>query len=196
MRYKKLLIAITLLLVIFSVFGIIADDQIRPAPQTESRGVGEQIRPANQQSLPSDGNGNYQPTQGSVYSSNIYQAPPVVDIVKLNASLNGVNINSTANSTGNATFVMNKTSNTLTYNISFFGLSSNETSSDISVPGILVNNQSISYSLGLGNFKQGVITFLEEVQSYILEGKAIIKIRSLLFPEGELGGQISNIPLI
>ena len=183
-------------IMLLSIVGVIADDQIRPAPQTGSRGVGEQIRPANQQSLPSDGNGNYHPTEGSSYSSSVYVAPPVTDIVKLNATLNGTNINSTSNVTGNSSFVLNKTSNTLSYSIEFNNLSSNETSAEITVPGLLIQNQTISYPLQLGNIKNGIISFMQEVESYLLEGKALVKIRSLLFPDGEIGGQILNIPLI
>lgn len=183
-------------ILILLIIGVIADDQIRPAPQTESRGVGEQIRPANQQSLPSDGNGNYHPTEGSSYSSSVYVAPPVVNIVKLNATLNGTNINSTSNVTGNASFVLNKTSNTLSYSMEFNNLSSNETSAEITIPGLLIQNQTVSYPLQLGNIKNGIITFVQEVENYLLEGKALIRIRSLLFPNGEIGGQILNIPLI
>ncbi len=195
MRSIKLYLTaiIFIALITFSILGVIADEQIRPAPQTDSRGVGEQIRPANQQSLPSNGNGNYHPTEGSSYSSSVYHAPPVIDTVKLNATLNGTNINSTSNVTGNASFVLNKTSNTLSYSIEFNNLSSNQTGAEITFPGLLVQNQTISYQLGLGNIKNGIITIIQEVESYLLEGKALVKIRSLLFPDGEIGGEIKII---
>lgn len=195
MKYKILLITITLSLILLSIVGIIADDQIRPASQTDSRGVGEQIRPANQQNLPSDGNGNYYSTEGSSYRSSVYVEPPAVTTVKLNATLNGTNLNTTSNVTGNATFVLNKTSNTLSYSIELNNLSSNETFSDISIPGLLIENQTVSYPLELGNMKNGVISFINEVENYIIEGKAFVKIRSLFFPDGEIGGKILNLPL-
>ena len=180
-------------ILLFSIIGIMADDQIRPAPQTDSRGVGEQIRPANQQNLPSDGNGNYQPSEGSTYSSSAYHAPPVVDTAKLNATLNSTDLNTTSNATGNASFVLNKTSNTLTYNITYSGLSSNETGAEIDVPGLMIDNQTVSYQLPLGEIKQGVISFVQDVQSYILNGNALVKIKSILFPDGEVSGYIKLI---
>ncbi len=178
--------------IIFSIFGAIAIDQIRPAPQTESRGIGEQIRPANQQSLPTEGNGDYHPTEGSSYSSSVYVAPPVSDTVKLKANLNGTN----TNATGNVTFSMNKTSNTLNYNLSYSGLSSNASGAEIVIPDLLINdsnNNTVAYSIQLGNLKSGIITFLQNIENYILEGKALVKIRSLLFPNGEISGQIRII---
>ncbi len=183
-------------LITFSILGVIADNQIRPAPQTDSRGVGEQIRPANQQALPSNGNGNYNPSEGSSYSSSVYHAPPVANIVKLNATLNGTNVNSTSNATGNASFVLNKTSNTLNYNLTYDGLSSNATGAEIVIPDLLVNdsnNNTVAYNIQLGNLQSGIISILQNIESYILEGKALVKIRSLLFPAGEISGQIRII---
>ena len=180
-------------ILLFSIIGVIADDQIRPAPQTDSRGVGEQIRPANQQNLPSDGNGNYQPTEGSSYSSSIHKAPPILDTVKLNATLNNTDLNTTSNASGSGDFLLNETDNTLSYNISYSDLSSNETGAEIDVPGIMIDNQTVSYQLPLGEIKQGVISFVQELQSYILNGNALVKIRSFLFPEGEISGYIRII---
>ncbi len=180
-------------MLLLSIIGVIADNQIRPAPQTDSRGTGEQIRPANQQNLPSDGNGGYTPSEGSSYSSSIHQTPPVVDTVKLNATLNGTNINSTSNATGTGDFVLNKTANTLDYNITYIGLSSNETGAEIDVQGLITNNQTVSFLLPLGEIKQGVISFVQEVENYILDGNVLVKIKSLLFPDGEISGYIKMI---
>lgn len=186
---KKLIITVFFtLMLLFSIIAVIAADQIRPAPQTESRGVGEQIRPANQQNLPSDGNGNYQPTEGSSYSSLIYQA--VNNTLKMRAVLNSNLTNATSNATGTGDFVINKTSNKLSYNITYSNLSSNETGAEIVISNLTMNNQTVSFPLALGNIKQGVVSFVEEVQSYIINGKALVKIRSLLFPDGEISGQI------
>lgn len=177
-------------MLLFTIFGVIADDQIRPAPQTDSRGVGEQIRPANQQNLPSDGNGNYQPSEGSSYSSSVHNEPVINDTVKMKAVLNNTNL---TNATGTGDFLLNKTANTLSYNISYSGLSSNETGAELDVEGLMINNQTVSYQLPLGEIKQGVISFVQEVQDYILNGNALVKIKSLLFPDGELSGYIKII---
>lgn len=180
-------------MLILSIIGMIAAEQIRPAPQTESRGLDEQIRPANQQDLPSNGNGNYNPSEGSSYSSSIQKAPLVSDSVKLTANLNASNINSTSNATGTASFVLNKTSNTMSYNITYTGLSSNETSADITIPGVLIQNNTVSLPLQLGHVRNGIISFVQEIENYLLNGSALIKIRSLLFPNGEIGAQIRII---
>lgn len=180
-------------MLLFSIIGIIAADQVRPAPQTDSRGTGEQIRPANQQNLPSDGNGGYSPSQGSSYSSSVYHEPPVSDTMKLNSTLNNTDLNTTSNATGKGDFLLNKTANTLSYNITYSGLSSNETGAEITVPGLMINNQTVSFPLPLGELKQGVISFVQELQSYILNGNALVKIRSLLFPDGEISSYIKII---
>lgn len=189
----SLMIIVFVSMLVFSIIEVISAEQIRPAPQTESRGVNEQIRPANQQNLPSDGNGNYHATEGSSYSSSIYKAPIVSDSVKLTASLNGSNINSTSNAVGNASLVLNKTSNTLSYDLTYSDLNSNESGAEIIIPGLLFENNTASYSLQLGEIKKGIISFMQEAESYLLEGKALIKIRSLLFPNGEIGGEIKII---
>ncbi len=196
MKSKPICLIVVLFtaLLLFSIMGITAIEQIRPAPQTESRGVDEQIRPINQQGLPSDGNGNYHPAEGSGYSSSVYTPPPVVsDRVKMKAVLNSNLTNTTSNATGTGNFVVNKTSNTLSYNITYNGLSSNETLSDMSVPGLVVNNQSVSFPLPSGEIKQGVINYIQNIESYLLEGKLLVKIRSLLFPNGEISGELKII---
>jgi hypothetical protein len=180
-------------IVLFSIIGVMADDQIRPAPQTDSRGTGDQIRPANQQTLPTDGNGGYTPSEGSSYSSSEYHAPPVVDTVNMHAELNNTDLNTTSNATGTGQFVLNTTSNTLSYDVTYSNLSSNETGAEITVPGVIVNNETVSYQLPFGDIKTGVISFLEEVKTFFLNGNALVKIKSLLFPDGEVSGYIKII---
>jgi hypothetical protein len=197
-KLKSILTAVIfILLITLSIIGVLAQEQIRPAPQTEGRGVGEQIRPANQQSLPSDGNGNYHPSEGSSYSSSEHSSPPPVsDTVRLTSNINGSNINSSSNSTGSASFVLNKTSDTLSFDINYNDFSSNVTGSEIIIPDLMINNSNnstVPYSIDLGVLKSGIVSFLEQAKSYILEGKAILKIRSILFPDGEIGGSIRII---
>jgi hypothetical protein len=180
-------------LLLFSIIGVIAaTDQIRPAPQTDSRGDGEQIRPANQQNLPSDGNGGYSPSEGSSYSSKIRSH--VTTNVNLNAVLNNTDLNTTSNATGNASLTLDTATNELSYDITYSGLSSNETAAELDVPGLIVENQTVSYQLSLGEVKQGIISLANDVKDYILSGgNALIKIKSLLFPEGEVSGYIKII---
>ena len=181
-------------LVLFSIIGVMAADQIRPAPQTDSRGNGEQIRPINQQNLPSDGNGGYSPSEGSSYSSSVHHEPPVSNDVKLQATLNSTDLNTTSNATGNASLTLDTTTNELSYDITYSGLSSNETGAELDVPGLIIENQTVSYQLSLGEVKQGIISLANDVKDYILSGgNALIKIKSMLFPEGEVSGYIKII---
>ena len=180
-------------LLLFSIIGVIAADQIRPAPQTDSRGDGVQIRPANQGNLPSDGNGGYVPSEGSSYSSSVSHAP-VDNTVKLQAILNSTDLNTTSNTTGNASLTLDTATGDLSYNITYSDLSSNETGAELDVPGLIVDNQTVSYQLPLGEVKQGIINLANDVKDYILSGgNALIKIKSMLFPEGEMSGYIKII---
>jgi len=181
-------------ILLFSVIRVIAADQIRPAPQTESRGVGEQIRPANQQNLPTEGNGDYHPSEGSSYSSSVSHAPPVVNTVELNATLNNTDLNTTSNATGTGDFVLNTDSNELSYNIDYSNLSSNETGAELDFPGLnSEDNQTVSYILPLGELKQGILNLAEDAKNLLLNNGAIVKIRSMLFPDGEVSGYIRII---
>ena len=70
MTHKKLLlVSVIVVLISITVLSTVMAEQLRPANQIANRGVGVQIRPANQQNLPSTGNGGYIPSQGSKYSS-------------------------------------------------------------------------------------------------------------------------------
>jgi len=187
MKQKTILfIALFTSLILFSIINVIADDQIRPAPQTDSRGVGEQIRPANQQNLPSDGNGEYQPTQGSGYSSSKYSSRYDIN---LTTEISNTGVNGSSNATANASFVLNTKKNTMNYTIESSDLSSNETSAEIEIN----DTTPILYNLPIGEIKKGMISFAKEIEEYILEGKAWIKIKSFLFPNGELIGQIKIV---
>lgn len=164
-------------------------EQIKPAAQTDTRGVGEQIRPASQQDLPSNGNGGYVASQGSSYSSS--DKPKPSDSVKFSANLSA-DLNSTSNATGNATFVLNKTSDKMAYNLAYSGLSSNETGAEISIPGLIdsATNQTVAYQL---NEKSGAFVILNAIKDYFINNQALVRIKTILFPGGEISGQIRII---
>jgi hypothetical protein len=66
MRLKFTIVVISILIVLTLMSSVIAyTEQIKPAPQQDGRGVGEQIRPANQMDLST----GYSPSEGSSYSS-------------------------------------------------------------------------------------------------------------------------------
>jgi hypothetical protein len=66
---KTLFVLITMLLVLSVIGTISASEKITPATTLNNRGVGIQIRPANQMNLPLTGNGGYTPFQGSSYTN-------------------------------------------------------------------------------------------------------------------------------
>ena len=184
-----ILIAFTLLLIGFIMQVVIAEktntaEQIRPAPQTESRGVGEQIRPANQQNLPSNGNGGYTPTQGSDYSSSIGNKNVI-----LKSDIKPV-VN-TSNASGAASFILNDDKKTLSYNINYSRLSSNETGSDISINE--ENNTRVLFEFPLGNIKKGILSYVNSIENLLTSGNAYLRIKSLLFSNGELISKINAV---
>ena len=194
---RSLIFFIALLFFLIVISLITSMDVIRPANQIEDRGVGVQIRPANQINQPSDGNGGYKPTQGSSYSSRTSDSDDSEDEnnINLKSVINGTNeVNSTesaANGTG--LFILNEDENTLTYSINYEGLSSNETGAHIHGPAVEGENIPILYNLPLGLFKSGTINYNEEEESDILSGLWYVNIHSLLFPEGEIIGQIVTL---
>ena len=62
---KNILTVFIISLLVAALIGF----QIVPATQLDDRGVGIQLRPANQLGLSSFGNGDYNPYEGSSYSS-------------------------------------------------------------------------------------------------------------------------------
>ena len=92
--------------------------------------------------------------------------------------------------TGSATLVLDTTANTLSYNITYGGLSGTETAAHIhgfagpNVPaGVL-------HPLPAANPKIGVWNYLEAQEANIIAGLTYINIHTNLFPGGEIRGQI------
>ncbi|MEM0465659.1 MAG: CHRD domain-containing protein [Candidatus Pacearchaeota archaeon] len=173
---------------------------IRPAPQTTDRGVGEQIRPANQIDLQKD----FKPSEGSDYSSGIdgQQNAKISMYVVLNPqSKTEFVLNETTNETeevivtsdasGSGSFVLDELANSLSFNISYQGLSSNETSATIN--RIFNNTVETLYVLPLGQKKIGIWTYDQCLELDIKNGLTYIDIKSILFPAGELKGEILMI---
>jgi len=183
-----------MLIALLTLSTIIAED-IRPANQREDNGIGVQVRPANQMNLPSNGNGGYVPTQGSSYNSG-YTVPLSAQLKPINKTnltiVNGTNITTEkiSNATGNAKFVVNKASNTLSYDVQYSQLSSNETGASINGPALVNQNAATLLFLPLGINKIGIIHYADAIEKYLLSGQTYLNIKSLLFPNGEIRGQI------
>jgi len=91
---------------------------------------------------------------------------------------------------GSATITIDTDANTLSYNITFAGLTGTETAAHIhgfADPGI---NAGALHTLPAGSPKVGVWNYAEADEANILAGLCYINIHSTLFGGGEIRGQI------
>jgi hypothetical protein len=102
--------------------------------------------------------------------------------VNMLAQLSGT---STGNGVGE--FVLNTISNTLSYDIEYFDLSTPEIGASINNAGGII------FALPLGMHKIGVWSYNENYENDIIDGNTFVKIRSLLYPDGETSGTIITI---
>ncbi len=96
--------------------------------------------------------------------------------------------------TGSAAITVDTAANTLSYNITFSGLSAAETSAHIhgfAPPGA---NAGVLHALPLGSPKIGVYNYNQADEANILAGLTYINIHSANFPGGEIRGQIAGTP--
>jgi hypothetical protein len=92
--------------------------------------------------------------------------------------------------TGNAYFEIDTVAKTLTYNITFAGLSSAEVSAHIHGPAPVGANAGIQLVLPAGSPKTGVWNYPPAQEANILAGLMYVNIHSSSFPGGEIRGQI------
>lgn len=119
-------------------------------------------------------------------------APPVGNVITTSATLTGakqVPVNSST-ATGNGTFTINTVNNTLSFNISFSGLTGTETGAHIHGPATATQNAPVLFSLPLGSPKVGVWNYPEAQEADILAGRMYVNVHSTVFPDGEIRGQI------
>nr|MBA3468314.1 CHRD domain-containing protein [Herpetosiphonaceae bacterium] len=96
--------------------------------------------------------------------------------------------------TGSAAITIDTAANTLSYNITFSGLSSTELSAHIhgfAPPG---TNAGVLHTLPAGSPKIGVYNYNQADEANILAGLTYINIHSTNFPGGEIRGQIAGTP--
>lgn len=91
---------------------------------------------------------------------------------------------------GSGNFTIDTAANTLSFNINFSGLSSAETSAHIHGPAATGANAPILFTLPPGAVKNGIWNYPENLEADILAGRTYVNIHSLLFPNGEIRGQI------
>jgi len=94
--------------------------------------------------------------------------------------------------TGSGTVEIDTTANTLSYNITFSGLTGTENNAHIHGFAARGAPAGVLYGLPLGNPKVGSITFTEAQQANLLAGLSYINIHSTAFPGGEIRGQIDG----
>ncbi len=113
----------------------------------------------------------------------------------LTATLNGAQEvpPTTSTATGSGTFTIDTAANTLSFNISFTGLSGAPTDAHIHGPAPPGANANILFSLtplGLTSPITGTWNYPEASEADILAGNTYVNIHTLLFPGGEIRGQI------
>jgi hypothetical protein len=110
------------------------------------------------------------------------------------ATINGANeVDPTpSTTTGSGVFSYNNTTNELTYNIPFSGLSSAETGAHIHQGAVGLEGP-ILFTLPSGSPKTGTVTLSDSQETLLLSGGLYVNIHSTNFPGGEIRGQIIAI---
>lgn len=117
----------------------------------------------------------------------------------LSATLRGAQeVPATASpATGSGSFVIDTNANTLAFNITTSGLIGGaETGAHIHGPASAGANAPILFELPLGSSKNGTWNYPESSEADILAGRMYVNVHTVLFPNGEIRGQIlpqSNI---
>ncbi len=91
---------------------------------------------------------------------------------------------------GTGKFIINTKDNTVTYSISFLGLSSAETAAHIHGPARPGANAGVLVELPKGNAITGVWTYDESMEMDLLRGRMYVNVHSEKYPNGEIRGQI------
>ncbi len=94
---------------------------------------------------------------------------------------------------GMGTFVLNAKANTLTYNINYTDLSSNETMAHFHGPAMSGYSAPPVFTLPMGDMKAGVWHYDPKMEKSILNGKIYVNVHSEMFPNGEIRGQLMRV---
>lgn len=93
-------------------------------------------------------------------------------------------------------FIININTNTISYHISFSGLSAPETAAHMhgnAGPGAAAG---VKIALPLGNPKVGTVTYLEADQAALLSGQWYVNIHTTANPGGEIRGQMNHFAAV
>lgn len=130
------------------------------------------------------------PTAGDVVLSAMIPLPE--QMVRFTTQLRGSYQVPATNSSarGNGRFVLDANENTLSYDIRFNGLRTNETMAHIHGPALMNETAGVVFELPLGTHISGVWHYNESQESDILAGMMYVNVHSDAFPNGEIRGQI------
>lgn len=117
---------------------------------------------------------------------------PAVNVVRMRADLSGameVPAN-TSTASGRGEFVVDTASDTLSFDLSFSGLTGMETATHIHGPAAAGATAGALFTLPTGTPKIGVWHYDPALEADILEGRTYVNVHSTMFPAGEIRGQI------
>ena len=95
--------------------------------------------------------------------------------------------------TGSGTMVVDTDTNTLTYNISFSGLSAPQTAAHFHGPAAPGVNAGVIFGLGLGSPQIGVWNMTDQQETWVLGGLTYVNVHTTAFPGGEIRGQVLEV---
>jgi hypothetical protein len=96
---------------------------------------------------------------------------------------------------GSGRFIVDTAAQTVTYHISFTGLSSDETGAHIHGPAGPGQNAGVVHNLGTGNPKVGVWSYDPAHEADLLAGRMYVNVHSQDHPGGEIRGQINDFAM-
>lgn len=99
------------------------------------------------------------------------------------------------NASGSGRFIIDTDAKTVTYHISFTGLSSAETAAHIHGPADPGVNGAVVHNLGTGNPKVGVWNYDPGLEADILAGRMYVNVHTSNHPGGEIRGQINDFAM-
>lgn len=119
-------------------------------------------------------------------------APAAAVVLNYEAQLDGLQeVGPNASpATGAAVITIDTDANTLTYSLSFSGLTGSQSAAHIHGFAPVGVNAGVLHSIGVGSPINGVWNYIEGDEANILAGLTYINVHTSTFPGGEIRGQI------
>lgn len=118
--------------------------------------------------------------------------PQSLYLIKMKANLRGLNQSPKVitHARGNGEFWVDTKHNTVTYDVTYMGLESNETGAHVHGFADKGANAGVLAPLPMGMHKTGMFNYTENMEQQILAGMTYVNIHSEEYPAGEIRGQI------